>query len=100
MTTDDPRPAPPEGPALQGLLGYLNFSEGRPDPRSQKQLNDAFASLAGQPDARPWQALPPLLLRELERLRHAGSAAFQDTRQAEAVVRLALEDLLSAYRRH
>src|SRR5205807_1695096 len=29
----------------QALLGYLNFSDGRPDPRWQKQLNDAFAHL-------------------------------------------------------
>jgi hypothetical protein len=26
---------------LQGPLGYLNFSEGRPDPRFQKQISDA-----------------------------------------------------------
>ena len=28
-------PGPSSTPALQGLLGYLNFSEGRPDPRFQ-----------------------------------------------------------------
>ena len=26
----------------QALLGYLNFSEGRPEPRFQSQLSDAF----------------------------------------------------------
>ena len=31
------------------LLGYLNFSDGRPDPRWQKLLNDAYAYLAGRP---------------------------------------------------
>ena len=36
-----------------GLLGWLNFSDGRPDPRWQKQLNDAYASLAEQGEAAP-----------------------------------------------
>ena len=34
--------------SLSGLLGWLNFSDGRPDPRWQKQLNDAYAFLAEQ----------------------------------------------------
>ena len=29
--------------SASALLGYLNFSNGRPDPRWQKQLDDAYA---------------------------------------------------------
>jgi hypothetical protein len=94
MTTDAPLPSPD----LQTLLGYLNFSEGRSDPRAQRQLADAFARQAEA--ERPWEALRDELLRELERLRGRGGAAFRDTRQAEAVVRLALDEMPRAYRRH
>src|SRR5260370_41075892 len=40
------------------LLGYLNYSDGRPDPRWQKQVNDAFAFLADHHVAEPWRAFP------------------------------------------
>ncbi len=96
-STQSPAPA---SLSVQPLLGYLNFSEGRPDPRFQKQLNDAFAFLAAQGEARPCDCLRDTLLAELERLRQAGSAAFQDATQAEAVLRLALGELLTAYRAH
>ena len=43
--------------STSALLGYLNFSDGRPDPRWQKQLNDAYAFLAGHGEPEPWQAL-------------------------------------------
>jgi hypothetical protein len=39
--------------SASALLGYLNFSDGRPDPRWQKQYNDAYAILAGQGEERP-----------------------------------------------
>src|SRR5947209_8133539 len=100
MTNDTIGSALPAGFPAQPLLGYLNFSEGRPDPRFQKQLNDAFALLVARPEQRPWDALRETLLAELARLRQAGSAAFQDATQAEAVLRLALGELLTAYRTH
>ncbi len=84
----------------QALLGYLNFSEGRPDARFQAQLNDAFAHFAAAGEPRPWDALREGLLVELERAHEQGSAAFRDTSQAQAVVRMALGDLLTAYRSH
>ena len=31
---------------LEAMLGYLNFSEGKPDARFQKNVSDAFAILA------------------------------------------------------
>ena len=39
--------------SLSGLLGWLNFSDGRPDPRWQKQFNDAYAFLAERGEAAP-----------------------------------------------
>jgi hypothetical protein len=96
--TSDTTAGPLAGFPAQGLLGYLNFSEGRPDPRFQKQLNEAYALVAAA--AEPWQALRSALAGELERLHQAGSAAFQDVTQADAVLRLGLGDVLSAYRAH
>jgi hypothetical protein len=81
-----------------GLLGYLNFSDGRPDPRWQKQLNDAYAFLAERGPA-PWQALLDWLSDALNRLQAAGAAAFRDVTQAARVLALATRTL-PAYRRH
>lgn len=83
-----------------GLLGYLNFSDGRPDPRWQKQLNEAFRVLAEESIVRPWDALGNWLAAQLSALQQSGSAAFRDTRQAEAVLRLAFNRVLAAYRKH
>lgn len=83
----------------QALLGYLNFSDGRPDPRWQKQLNDAYAQLAKQSDARPWQTLLARLPARLAELHLAGSAAFRDTAQSSSVLSLVI-DILPAYRVH
>jgi hypothetical protein len=86
--------------SASALLGYLNFSEGRPDPRWQRQLNEAFALLAERGGAAPWQALYDWLSTRLEALRAEGAAAFRDVTQARAVLDLALGKLLRAYRRH
>src|SRR5262249_37769883 len=83
----------------QALLGYLNLSDGRPDPRWQKQLNDAFARLAAAGAERPWQALIELLLEALEQLHQGGGAAFRDATQARDALTVPSE-LLPAYRRH
>ena len=55
------------------LLGYLNFSDGRPDPRWQKQLNDAYGFLADQGAAEPWQALYEWLRTRLAGLQETGA---------------------------
>jgi hypothetical protein len=83
---------------VQGMLGYLNFSEGRPDPRFQKQVDDAVAYLAGRFVPQPWEALGQALAWHLERLKAEGGAAFRDATQAEAVIRLAFGPVLTAYR--
>jgi hypothetical protein len=83
-----------------GLLGYLNFSQGRPDPRWQKQLGDAYAFVAGRGALAPWAVLHDWLRERLEALQAGGAAAFRDAAQARAVVALVFERLLPAYRRH
>jgi hypothetical protein len=82
------------------LLGYLNFSDGRPDPRFQKGLADAAARLAenGVEDARA--ALAAWLNRELDALVAAGSPAFRDPAQARAVIEAAFVRVPAAYRAH
>jgi hypothetical protein len=79
------------------LLGYLNFSDGRPDPRWQKQLNDAYAHYAGRGAPAPWRALLDGLAAHLEELRQSDSAAFKDVAQARAVLALTAA-VLPAYR--
>ncbi|MGL4552881.1 MAG: hypothetical protein ACRC33_17025, partial [Gemmataceae bacterium] len=83
-----PRLAPP---VAQALLGYVNFSDGRPDPRWQRQLDDAFA------------ASGPALLGELrsalEALHAGGGAAFRDVTQARAALDDA-DQTLAAYAEH
>jgi hypothetical protein len=86
-------------PHAQALLGYLNLSDGRPDPRWQRQLDDAFAHLAAAGFTRPWEALLVSLRSELADLHTAGGAAFRDTTQAAAALALCA-DTLPAYRRH
>jgi hypothetical protein len=100
MTQDDRFTGIDQAVPLSALLGYLNFSEGRPDPRFQKQLHDAFAFVADHGSARPWDDLPELLLSRLQSLQQSGSAAFADISQAEGVIQRAFVDVLPAYRGH
>jgi hypothetical protein len=83
--------------SASALLGYLNFSDGRADPRWQKQLNDAFAFLAEHGEPAPWQVLFDWLTVRLRELHAQGSAAFRDVAQAENVLTL-VSRLLPAYR--
>jgi hypothetical protein len=85
--------------SASALLGYLNFSDGRPDPRWQKQLNDAYAFLAGRGEAAPWTALLDWLGARLRQLHAAGAAAFRDVAQAREVLAL-VGRVLPAYRAH
>jgi hypothetical protein len=85
--------------SASALLGYLNFSDGRPDPRWQKQLNDAYTFFAELGEKAPWQALLDWLRDALHRLHAEGGAAFRDVTQAENVLTAAAR-VLPAYRRH
>lgn len=81
------------------VLGYLNFSDGRPDPRWQKQLHDAVVFLSDQATPRPWEVLHSWLVRGLETLHQAGSSAFKDVAPARAALDL-FARTLPAYRKH
>ena len=73
--------------SASALLGYLNFSDGRPDPRWQKQLNEAYAFLAEHGEAAPWQAILDWLSARLrDAARRSSTAAFRDVTQAETVL--------------
>jgi hypothetical protein len=100
MAQDDRFAGIDEAVPLSALLGYLNFSEGKPDPRFQKQLHDAFVFIAAHESIKPWEDLPNLLLARLQAFKQAGSAAFADITQAEAVVQGAFNGVLPAYRGH
>jgi hypothetical protein len=86
--------------ALQGLLGYVNFSTGKPDARFQKQINDVYSQLAAQGSTQPWRDLHAALRDGLETLRQTGSPAFREVDQAQAVLALVFDGMLAAYREH
>jgi hypothetical protein len=85
---------------LEGILGYLNFSQGKPDARVQRQLNDAFGFLSEEGVDEPWRVLHTALEWKLTTLQQGGASAFQDSSQARAVVGRAWNDVLPAYREH
>src|SRR4051812_17076696 len=85
--------------SISGLLGYLNFSDGRPDPRWQKQLNEAFTHYARAGEPEPWNALLNGLSLHLDKLHQGGSTAFKDVAQARAALDTTRE-VLPAYRLH
>jgi hypothetical protein len=82
------------------LLGWLNFSDGRPDPKWQRQLDDAYHFLISRKITQPWPELTAWLRSELEELQKSGNPAFQDAGQARATLALVFEHLWPAYRRH
>ena len=86
--------------SLQGILGYLNFSEGRPDPRVQRQWNEAYTILAQSAEPRPWLALADHLKARLSTLHLEQAAAFRDIDQAGSVLSLLFGQVIPAYRTH
>lgn len=80
------------------LLGYLNFSNGRPDPRWQKHFNEAFGWFGMQGDPQPWQSLLDWLQIHLPELAET-SSAFRDVNQANEILN-ETRKLLKAYRNH
>lgn len=76
----------------QELLGYMNFSGGRPDASFERQLNELIASVT-------WAKAPGVLRQVLSQLRDS-VPAFSDVSQAEAVLQLVFDEALPAYRAH
>jgi len=107
---------------LQEIVGYLNFSSGKRDPKFLRSINEVFswleapgpekkagakrqskrpakgASLPSIPLEPIWRRLGRCLQESLPRLSE-GKEAFGDVRQAEAVIHLVFEEVLPAYRR-
>src|SRR5579862_907138 len=86
--------------AASRLLGWLNLSDGRPNPKWQRQLDDSFAIIARAQFDRPWETLRRWLDDELTSLEASGNPAFRDAAQARAVLALIFDHVLPAYRRH
>jgi hypothetical protein len=85
-------------PALEPVLGYLNFSAGAADPQFLAHLNGLFEFAAIQGSSRPlWQAVHDLLARRLRELAES-SPTFRDSAQAAAVLDLVFAKMLPAYR--
>ncbi|MBD3672731.1 MAG: hypothetical protein HUJ26_04315 [Planctomycetaceae bacterium] len=83
-----------EADRFRQLLGYLNFSEGKPDSAFQKHLNELFPIY----DAKGcWSELRQHLLDSLERLEET-SEAFANATQARAVIQITFDELLPVYR--
>ncbi|HVK12647.1 MAG TPA: hypothetical protein VM597_28110 [Gemmataceae bacterium] len=82
------------------VLGYLNFSDGRPDAKFLKALDSAFAYLRTRGATEPWTVLGTWLRDQANELHASGAAAFKDVTQVQAVVGLVFGPLLAAYREH
>lgn len=80
------------------LLGYLNFSDGRPDPKFQRGMNDAFRAMLNLAAEAPWVRVYQWLLKQADQLEQSGSSAFRDLSQSRAVLCLTMDQLLKAYR--
>ena len=91
-------PVPPDSagpPPVETILGYLNFSTGRPDPAVQAACNALFAATKPQ----HWSDFQRTLVGELDRLA-AEKPAFRNVDQARAVLGIVYDELLPAYLRH
>ncbi len=86
--------------SLPSLLGYVNYSTGRPDVRFQKGFNDAHGWLEKHGETTPWLRLPAILRQVLHRLHQEGVAAYQDIQQADHILQWLPDYLLPAYRSH
>lgn len=81
-------------------LGYLNFSDGKPDTRFRKFLADVHGYLLDQQTADPWPFVATWLTESVQELQASGSGAFRDISQAQQVVRVAINHVLPGYRQH
>jgi hypothetical protein len=82
------------------LLGYLNYSDGRPDAKFHRALDGAYSALFEAGVSRPWEVLGQWIAEQADALHGSGAAAFRDVTQAKAVAAIAFEPVLAAYRDH
>ncbi len=78
---------------VRDILGYLNFSSGKPDPRFARNVSDVLAASGGLSGFRTLLESSLAQLRETE-------PAFAEATQAEQVLRLTLDVALPRYREH
>ena len=94
ITTGDAGDA--DNSRLDELLGYVNFSSGAPTPQFQQAFNRLFARFPFDQARRELLAFCLHRLDEVE----GTSSVFSDVSQARSVLPLALEECVTAYRRH
>src|SRR5262245_5642492 len=86
-------------PAVEQVLGYLNFSSGAADAQFLANLSRLFECTAHrQPGSTLWLEVGRLLTGQLATLREQ-SATFRDADQADAVLKLVFDETLPAYRK-
>ncbi|MCH9652880.1 MAG: hypothetical protein K0U86_05495 [Planctomycetes bacterium] len=81
---------------IREILGYLNFSNGKPDSKFRFNWNQLFFELDQPPTV---EMLYSLLNSHLQALKGT-SGAFQEIKQAESVLRIAFEECLPQYKQH
>jgi len=84
---------------LLKLVGYLNFSNGRPDPRFQSSWNQAQSFVATVEPERSWQTLAGWLIEQFPFLPSQGGSAFGDLSQARQVLALLTDHVIPDYLR-
>jgi hypothetical protein len=83
---------------LPKVVGYLNFSNGRPDLRFQKAWNEAQHATYGLNQQEPWTLLSNTIVKEMKTLAEQGGSAFQDLTQARTVLSHLTLHLIPRYR--
>lgn len=80
---------------VDDVLGYLNLSSGRADPRFRRAINGLFAEFeaSGPGGTLPWHALGEQLAERL-----GGSSEAEGASQAESVIPLVFSAVPAAYR--
>lgn len=86
--------------SLQATLGYLDFSEGKPDPRFERSISDAYRVLWQAGVDTPWRVLHEQLRAKLDRLKAEKTGGFSASVQAGAVLEIVFDRVLPGYRQH
>ncbi|HZZ27959.1 MAG TPA: hypothetical protein VFE46_08125 [Pirellulales bacterium] len=83
------------------ILGYLNYSSGVADHAFLQRLNELWQAIQSKTanDDDVSSIVHQVLLQKLAKLT-GRSVAFQNTEQAQNVLRIIFEEMLPAYRRH
>ena len=82
-------------PAMDQILGYLNFSSGAADTTLLSNLNEVFR-LVIDTEGAAWRRVVELLTARLDQLEQ-GSSTFRDAGQARAILELAESHIVACY---